>query len=187
MANWSSLPLELREMIYEHYLTHPHDMVADGIPPLFKVRLSITRELYSHHDIITTIPITHQTPTATPIMLLQPLLQLKLLFLVDSFETKKEKKKNLIVVFTAVAQKPRSLVNDEGYGQIYNVLDVGANMDKAFRSLQDNFVTETKAIMWALELRFAGVDVRLDRETVRTGRDLESVAPRKGRYGLVWH
>lgn len=186
MANWSSLPLELREMIYDHYLQHPHDIVTNGIPPLFKVRLSITRELYSLHDIITTIPITHQTPTATPIMLLQPLLQLKLLFLVDNFETKKGKKKNLIVVLTAVAQKAE-VIDGDGYGKMYNILDVKAHMDKAFRTVQDNFITETKAIMWALELSFAGVDARLDRKTVRTCRDLRSVAARRGRGGLVWH
>ena len=57
-----SLPLELRNAVYDYALQDDHDFFADGVPALFKVCPEITREIYSYRKIITTTIINAHTP-----------------------------------------------------------------------------------------------------------------------------
>lgn len=62
MTSFRSLPLELRNMIYDYALDDEHDIFADGLPALLKVCPEITREVYSYRNIVTTVIITNETP-----------------------------------------------------------------------------------------------------------------------------
>ncbi|CAD0107618.1 unnamed protein product [Aureobasidium uvarum] len=57
MANFNSLPLEVRNMIYGYTLDPTHDIFTNGSPALLKVHPQITREICSYRIITTTIPI----------------------------------------------------------------------------------------------------------------------------------
>jgi hypothetical protein len=62
MTSFRSLPLELRNIIYDYALEDDHDIFTDGLPTLFSVCPHITREIYSYRSIVTTVVITNETP-----------------------------------------------------------------------------------------------------------------------------
>lgn len=62
MTSFRSLPLELRNIIYDYALEDDHDIFTDGLPTLFSVCPHITGEIYSYRSIVTTVVITNETP-----------------------------------------------------------------------------------------------------------------------------
>ncbi|CAD0094536.1 unnamed protein product [Aureobasidium mustum] len=62
MTSFYSLPIELRNAVYDYALQDDHDFFADGVPALFKVCPEITQEIYSYRKTITTISINVDTP-----------------------------------------------------------------------------------------------------------------------------
>jgi hypothetical protein len=152
-----SLPLELRNMIYDHVLSDPHDILNFGIPPLYQVHPSITSELYSYRKTITTIFITygsvypcHEDAETPP-----PLIQVDLLALVRRFEEKKKMAKGIVVVFKAVHYERKPRPEDRN-----PVLAALGRVDAVFRSVDAAF-TESKAMFWSMEFRFQGVETRV--------------------------
>lgn len=61
MTNFHSLPLELRNIVYDYALQDDHDFFADGVPALFKVCPHITSEIYSYRKTVTTVSISPDT------------------------------------------------------------------------------------------------------------------------------
>jgi hypothetical protein len=166
--HFQSLPLELRNMIYDHILSEPHDILNFGIPPLYKVHPTITSELYSYRKTITTVSITHgfvypcHEDTGTS----RPLIQVALLALVRRFEENKEMAKGIVVVFKAVHYEREPRPEDKNPR-----LAALGRMDQVFRSVDAAF-TESKAMFWSVEFRRQGVETRVDGRGNRTGSDV---------------
>ena len=57
-TGFRSLPLEVRNMIYDHTLEDDYDIFAKGVQAILKVCPEITREIYSYRRIYTTIIVT---------------------------------------------------------------------------------------------------------------------------------
>jgi hypothetical protein len=163
--HFTSLPLELRNIIYDHVLSDPHDILNFGIPPLYQVHPLITTELYSYRKTIITISMTHgfvypnHEDAETP----RPLIQVELLALVRRFEEKKEMAKGIVVVFKAVHDERRPRPEDKN-----SRLAALGRMDQVFRSVDAAF-TESKAMFWSVEFRRQGVETRVDGRGIRTG------------------
>ncbi|KAI5270160.1 hypothetical protein E4T47_06389 [Aureobasidium subglaciale] len=54
-TNFFSLPLELRQRIYEHTMEEPYHIFRDGLPPILHTKLQITQEIYDHCILTITI------------------------------------------------------------------------------------------------------------------------------------
>ncbi|KAI5256791.1 hypothetical protein E4T42_01486 [Aureobasidium subglaciale] len=52
-----TLPLEIRNKIYDYALEEEHDYFVKGVPALLKISPSLTREIYYYRKIVTTLPI----------------------------------------------------------------------------------------------------------------------------------
>jgi hypothetical protein len=163
--HFQSLPLELRNMIYDHVLSEPHDILKFGLPPLYKVHPSITKELYSYRKTITTVFITHRSvyPCHEDAEIPQPLLQTRLLALVRRFEENIKMAKGIVVVFKAVHYERQPRPEDKNPR-----LAALGRMDQVFRSVDAAF-TESKAMFWSVEFRRQGVETRVDGRGIRTG------------------
>ena len=57
-TGFRSLPLEVRNMIYDHALEDDYDIFTKGVQAILKVCPEITREIYSYRRIYTTIIVT---------------------------------------------------------------------------------------------------------------------------------
>jgi hypothetical protein len=164
-----SLPLEIRNMIYDHVLSEPHDILTNGIPSLYKVHPAMTSELYTYRKTITTVSITHRSvypcheDAGTP----PPLLQTRLLALVRRFEENKEMAKGIVVVFKAVHHEtnPNPIPKNRDGDPLSAIL---GRVRAASRSI-DVVFTESKAVFWSVEFRYQGVETRVDRSDNRTG------------------
>jgi hypothetical protein len=163
--HFTSLPLELRNIIYDHVLSDPHDILNFGIPPLYQVHPLITTELYSYRKTITTIFITHKSvyPCHEDAETPRPLIQVALLALVKRFEGNKEMAKGIVLVFKAVHYERQLRPEDKNPR-----LAALGRMDAVFRSVDATFV-ESKAMFWSLEFRRQGVETRVDGRGIRTG------------------
>ncbi|KAI4856449.1 hypothetical protein E4T45_02084 [Aureobasidium sp. EXF-8846] len=165
MATFKSLPLELRNMIYDYALSDSHDILTNGLPSLYKVHPSITRELYAYRKTITTVDISHSSPYPGPSASEEPpLLQIKLLALVKKFDEKTNVKGIVVVVFRAIPLPIRPTEQGiYGTGPIYAIIE---RMNAAFRSI-DDVLTESKAMFWSMEFRFLGVETKVDGSGIR--------------------
>lgn len=186
MKTFLSLPLELRNKVYDYAISDGHDIIADGTPPLYEVHPEITRELYSYRNSIVKVPLTKDSPWPDD----EPNLFLGAvpLNLIEKFKVKKEGHRSLIVLLTAVTQTSTSR-------QCHS-----CNTDETITAMQRstcatnminsiNLGTATKAMQWASRLMSEGVDARLDRRTVRTQRDPPWEEPAQGvdEHGMVWY
>ncbi|KAI5256268.1 hypothetical protein E4T42_01611 [Aureobasidium subglaciale] len=54
-ANFFSLPLEMRQQIYEHTMEETYHIFRDGLPPILNTKLQITQEIYNHCILTITI------------------------------------------------------------------------------------------------------------------------------------
>ncbi|KER00572.1 hypothetical protein AUEXF2481DRAFT_24884 [Aureobasidium subglaciale EXF-2481] len=52
-----TLPLEIRNKIYDYALEEEHDYFVKGVQALLKISPSLTREIYYYRKIVTTLPI----------------------------------------------------------------------------------------------------------------------------------
>lgn len=186
MTAFLSLPLELRNRIYDFALSDGHDVISDGTPPLYKVHPEITRELYSYRNFIIKVSLTQDSPW--PDDQPQPFLRARLLELQDKFDAKKAGKNSLIVLLTAVVRTSistecSSCERDETITAMQRCT-CAANMIRGA-----NFDASMKAYQWAKDLMSEGVDARLDRRTVRTRRDPPFEEPPQGvdDHGMVWY
>jgi hypothetical protein len=158
MATFKFLPLELRNMIYDYALSTPHDIPTNGLPPLYKVHPAITKELYTYRKTVTTVRINRSSPyPASSPSEEPPLLQTRLLALVNGFN-EKANVKGIVVVFRAIPLPSRPI--EQGiYGRdlIYAIME---RIDAAFRGI-DDVLTESKAMFWAMEFKFLGVETKV--------------------------
>jgi hypothetical protein len=142
----------------------PHDILTNGLPPLYKVRPSITKELNTYRKTITTVDISRSssypahTASEEP-----PHLQIKLLALINRFN-EKTSVKGIMVVFRAIPLPVRP-IEQGSYGRdpIYAIME---RIDAAFRNVDDVF-TESKATFSSMEFRFLGVETRVDGGGIR--------------------
>jgi hypothetical protein len=164
MATFKSLPLELRNMIYDLALSNPHDILTDGLPPLYKVHPSITKELYTYRKTITTVNISRSSPyPAYSASEEPPLLQIKLHALINRFNEKADVK-GIVVVFRAIPLPIRP-IEEGSYGRdpIHAIME---RIHAEFRIIGDVF-TESKAMFWSMEFRFLGLETRVDESSIR--------------------
>lgn len=200
MATFLSLPLELRNQIYDYALSDGHDIITDGMPALYKIHPAITRELYSYRDLIITIPITQELPFNLRESPPQPLLQSRILDLAATFKSKKEQKRRLVVVFEAVVQGIR-LTSDDGdddkdalskllakIGAIWTDVLTWAcekpttaawESPKMVATMAwEDVLTAAKAEIWTARMRAKGVDARFASRAIVSRRDVRTALER---------
>ncbi|KAI5203233.1 hypothetical protein E4T38_05262 [Aureobasidium subglaciale] len=54
-ANFFSLPLGMRQQIYEYTMEEPYHIFRDGLPPILNTKLQITQEIHDHCILTITI------------------------------------------------------------------------------------------------------------------------------------
>lgn len=179
MKTFLSLPLELRNRVYDYALSDGHDVIHDGLPSLYKVHPEITTELYSYRDLVIAISVLHDpvTDDEPP-----PHLERRLLHLTNAFAAKKLGNRSLIVLLIAVAENPTFRRSETL--QHSKRCTCAADWVNHY-----NFSTTMKASQWAEQLMALGIDARLDRRTVRTRRDppFEEPPPGVDEFGTVWY
>lgn len=200
MATFTSLPLELRNQIYDYVLSDGHDILTDGMPALYKVHPDMTRELYSYRDFMIRVPITQESPFSPRESLPQPLLQSRLLDLAATFKSKKEQKRRLVVVFEAVVQGIR-LASDDGDDDkdaLSRLLaKIGATWTDVLRwswakptaadwespkavatMAWEDVLTAAKAEIWTARMRGKGFDTRFAERAIVSRRDVRAALER---------
>ena len=154
-SNLMSLPLEIRDQIYDYVLSDDHDIFAHGVPALLKVRLELTQEIYSYRRLTSTIPITDNNLFLTePEFTHQPNEALRK---ISRFEND-TRKKALLVVCKSIT--PPQAVYE-------NIFEPGSEEDifdrAAYTWWQRHFVF-SKATLFAEYLASKGANAVVDRE-----------------------
>jgi hypothetical protein len=163
--NFLPLPLELRNIIYDHVLRDSPDILTNGLPSLYKIHSSITKELYTYRKTLLTVKTTRSSrypcnfTSENP-----PQTQIKILALIERFEEEKKEAKGIVVVFRAIPLPIQRIEEDrQGVDEIYTIV---MRLNAALKSVEDTF-TESKAMFWSVEFRFMGVETRVDRSRIR--------------------
>ncbi|KAI4718355.1 hypothetical protein E4T48_05438 [Aureobasidium sp. EXF-10727] len=100
MKNFNSLPLEVRNMIYDYALDPNHDIFTNGVPALLRVCPHLAREIYSYRKIVTTTYI-----NVSDIHAWSEETEQKHYEMVARFE-RKENTKGMVVVFERYTREP---------------------------------------------------------------------------------
>lgn len=189
-----SLPLELRNQIYDYTLSDGHDIVHDGISALYKTHPAITRELYSYRDFPIRIPITQESTYNPRPDRPQSLLHTRLLGLVERFKAKNKQHRKLILVFEAEVEGLETVINKpERFIAVFS--ELFASIDTTFTDFLERTEDDRRTVvgnafsqvvwgdhwvkvnaeLWMIAMCKVGVDARVTVRAVGPSRDVRTV------------